>query len=434
MTHVKGHHMKAQARVLQRKSEHIVTDSNPSSAGDLLGSSSLQNAGRSGKKQRHKPVAKMNRMRAAVHNREMVVGLLSTLGPASQVRLAQLTQLRTSTVSYIIRELQARGLVREGGALPADRVGRKQTLIEISPSAAWSVGLSLDTTGNKLCLMNAVGHIIGQYSFPAAPDITEFLNQVPSLLSQLVPQANLSREKAVGITVSVPGVVDPFAGMVLNSMSLHLANFPLAKQLRGKVDQPVMVERNTTCGAYAERFLGCARNCDHFLYFSARPQITADSKGRWYSFGLAMIMNGELYRGHNSAAGELHSSSFLQPMEGDAGAVLSGPFVQQKEIATVLRPLGRRLAYLVDVLDPEMLVLSSDDWLLTDENLGILKETILESLIPVANRELEIARSPLGMDGVLFGAALLSLHRGLKRRLNPSFPEAIEQAAPDENS
>jgi len=410
--------VKDQNKAIHKKLEHAAAVS-PRSTVDLPAPSSLPKSSHFGTKQRPRPVAKMNRMTAALHNREMVVSLISNLGPISQVRIAQLTQLRTSTVSYIVRELQTRGLVREGGLLPADRVGRKQTLIEISPNVAWSVGLSLDTTGNKLCLMNAVGHIICQYSFPSTPNVTEFLTVVPSLLDQHMTQSNLAPERAVGITVSVPGVVDPAAGMVLNSMSLHLTDYPLAGELSARVNQPVMVERNTACGAYAERYLGCARNSDHFLYFSARPQMAANSKGRRYSFGLAMIMNGEIYRGHNSAAGELHSSSFLQPMEDDAGALPSGPFVRQKEIVAILRPLGRRLAYLVDVLDPEMLVLSSDDWLLTDENLQILKETILKCLIPVANRELEIARSPLGMDGVLFGAGLLSLHRGLKRCLKP---------------
>jgi predicted NBD/HSP70 family sugar kinase len=364
-------------------------------------------------------VAKMNRMTAALHNREMVVHLISAIGPLSQAHIARLTQLRTSTVSYIIRELETRGLVQEGGLLPADRVGRKQTLIEMRPSAAWSVGLSLDTMGNKLCLMNAAGHIVCQHSFPSPTDITDFLASVPSYLDQLAGQNHLSMDKAVGITVSVPGVVDPVAGRVLKSISFHLENYPLADHLREKLGQPVFVERNTVCGAYAERYLGCARNCGNFLYFSARPQMAADSKKRRYSFGLAMIMNGDVYRGHNSAAGELHSSDFPQPAPTDRGALPAGRVLRQKAIAASLRPLARKLADLVDVLDPEMLVLSSDDWLLTDENLQIMKETIVQSLIPVPGRELEITTSPLGMDGALFGAALLSLHRGLKCSLNP---------------
>jgi DNA-binding Lrp family transcriptional regulator len=107
----------------------------------------------------------MNRVTAALHNRETVVYLITTMGALSQLQIARLTQLQPSTVSYIIRELKGRGLVREGKAIPSDRVGPKETLIEMNPTTVWSLGLTLDALGNKLCLMNAAGHIICQRTF-----------------------------------------------------------------------------------------------------------------------------------------------------------------------------------------------------------------------------------------------------------------------------
>jgi predicted NBD/HSP70 family sugar kinase len=83
-------------------------------------------------------------------------------------------------------------------------------------------------------------------------------------------------------------------------------------------------------------------------------------------------------------------------------------------------PIGKALATLVDLLDPETLVVCSDEQLLTNDNLLVLRQTILESLIPVPGRKLEIVRSPLGIDGTLYGAALMGLHRGLKRSLELS--------------
>ena len=77
-----------------------------------------------------------------------------------------------------------------------------------------------------------------------------------------------------------PGVVNTATGCVLNSISLHLENYPLAEQLSKGLQHPVIVERNTVCGAYAEGdALGCARGRDHFLYFLARPQMSAGFQG-----------------------------------------------------------------------------------------------------------------------------------------------------------
>ncbi len=371
---------------------------------------------------RSRKVVKMNRVTAAFHNRETVVYLISTMGALSQLQIARLTQLQPSTVSYIIRELKELGLIREGKAIPSERVGPKETLIEMNPAVAWSVGLTLDALGNKLCLMNAAGNIICQRTFSPESNIPGFLETVPSVLTELAGQYRLDMDDTSYTTVSVPGVVNTTTGCVLNSISLRLENYPLAEQLSKALQHPVIVERNTVCGAYAEKYLGCARGSDHFLYFLARPQMSELSGGRQYSFGLAMIVNGEIYHGFNSAAGELHCES-AQRFQNEQAYFPTGPFMEQKDIDDALRPLGRSLVNLVDLLDPEMLVLCSDELLLTNENVRVIRETIMEALISVPGRKFDVARSPLGIDGTLFGACLIGLHRSLKRRLELSAME-----------
>jgi predicted NBD/HSP70 family sugar kinase len=388
----------------------------------LRRSSSLLGEGKSNSSTRPKNVIKMNRVIAALHNRETVLYLISTMGALSQLQIARLTQLQPSTVSYIIRELKAQGIVREGRALPSQRVGPKETLIEMNPTAAWSVGLTLDALGNKLCVMNAAGHIICQRTFSPGSDIPSFLGSVPSHLAELVAQYHLQMDETTFTVVSVPGVVNTATGCVLNSISLHLDNYALADQLSAGLQHPVVVERNTVCGAYAERYLGCARGSEHFLYFLARPQSILDSSARQYSFGLSMIMNGEVYHGFNSAAGELHGELSMSAKNEQAFFPM-GPFVAQKDIAAALPHLGASLANLVDLLDPEILVLCSDEQLLTIDNLQTLRQTIKDNLTSVPGRKLEILRSPLGIDGTLYGASLMGLHHGLKRRLELSAAE-----------
>jgi hypothetical protein len=100
-----------------------------------------------------------------------------------------------------------------------------------------------------------------------------------------------------------------------------------------------------------------------------------------------------------------------------------GPFGAQKDIAAALPHWGVGLANVVDLLDPEILVLCSDEQLLTNENVQILRQTIMDTLISVPGRKLEILRSPLGIDGTLYGASLMGLHHGLRRRLELSVAE-----------
>jgi predicted NBD/HSP70 family sugar kinase len=295
-------------------------------------------------------------------------------------------------------------------------------LIEVNPAVAWSVGLTLDALGNKLCLMNAAGHIICQRTFSPELNTPAFLDSVPSQLAEVMTQYHLQMDESTFTVVSVPGVVNTVTGCVLNSTSLHLENYALAELLSTGLHCPVVVERNTVCGAYAERYLGCARGSEHFLYFLARPQTILDSGARQYSFGLAMIMNGEVYHGFNSAAGELHGELSLSAKSEQAFSPM-GPFVAPKDIAAALPHLGASLANLVDLLDPEILVLCSDEELLTTDNLQTLRQTIMDTLISVPGRKLEILRSPLGTDGALYGASLMGLHHGLNRCLELSAAE-----------
>ncbi len=388
----------------------------------LRPTSSLLGGGKPNSSARPNNVIKMNRVIAAFHNRETVLYLISTMGALSQLQIARLTQLQPSTVSYIIRELKAQGLVREGRALPSHRVGPKETLIEMNPTVAWSVGLTLDALGNKLCLMNAAGHIICQRTFSPESNTLAFLESVPSQLAELVSQYHLQMDETTYTVVSVPGVVNTVTGCVLNSMSLHLENYALAEQLSAGLGHPVVVERNTVCGAYAERYLGCARGSEHFLYFLARPLTILETGARQYSFGLTMVMNGEVYHGFNSAAGELHGELSMSTKRAQALFPM-GPFGAQKDIAAALPHWGVGLANVVDLLDPEILVLCSDEQLLTNENVQILRQTIMDTLISVPGRKLEILRSPLGIDGTLYGASLMGLHHGLRRRLELSVAE-----------
>ena len=85
---------------------------------NLNSSASLLGAGYLEPTPRRRNVLKMNRVTAALHNRETVIYLISTMGALSQLQIARLTQLQPSTVSYIVRELKARGLVREGPGPP----------------------------------------------------------------------------------------------------------------------------------------------------------------------------------------------------------------------------------------------------------------------------------------------------------------------------
>lgn len=355
---------------------------------------------------------KMNRSKGARHNREIVLHMICALGAVSQSEIARQTQLRRSTVFYVLRDLKARGLVCEGSTVASRRVGPKEKLIEIEPKAAWSAGLCLSSTGHQLCLVNAAGHIIAQQKYQPRTDLPGFLDGLPEVMGELRDRWRLEPGAYMGTTVCVPGIVNHDTGVVLNSLSLGLQNYPLGEELGRRLTGRVLVERNAICGAYAERYLGGWGHAAHMLYLVTRPERESVG-GKWrYSFGLAILSDGHIYRGSNSASGELHGTFLRGGQQPDIPLAPQDP-VQRERIAGFLTAIGAGIGNLVNLFDPQLFIVAGDDELWTDENVAHVTREALAGLTFMPERRIQIVRSTLGVAGVVHGAALLCLHRGL---------------------
>lgn len=365
---------------------------------------------------RPRHVAKMNRAMAARHNRELVLHLISSRGAIAPSAIASLTHLQRSTVHYVLRDLREEGFIREGEALEAKRTGPKERPVAICPGIAWSAGLSLSAEGHRLCVIDAAGTVLAQQAFPPAASLTEFLDELPTHLRATARKHTLRSEAHVGLAVCLPGVVDHRTGRVLNSQSLALKDFPLEEQLRRRLGAKVMVERIAACGAYAEKYLGGQGDMENFLYLLLRPETSPTPGFQGYSFGLAIVIGGKIYRGANSAAAELNAV-FLPAGIRPEVRVTPDAVRPGKALDAFLTAIGGGVAKLVNLLDPSVFVLAGESRMWTDENLQAVRDAALAALTPVSGRQLAIVRSPLGLDGVTRGAALLCLHRGLIDRL-----------------
>lgn len=361
-------------------------------------------------------VLKMNRERAAHYNRATVLLLISTRGAVSPAQIAKLTQLRRSTVHYVLRDLMNCGLVCQGETLESKRVGPKETLIEMAPKAAWAAGLSLSPHGHRLCLLNAAGQIIAQQTLHSSTPIPDFFTDFKDILGTLAQRYHLRKEAQLGLTVCLPGIVNRNTGYVLNSDSLNVRNLALGDYLQARFNCPVIVERNAICGAYAERYAGGLLGTEQFLYLLTRPEPSPEPTRRRYSFGLAIINDGEVYRGWNSAAGEFHGSLMPEGMPQEF-SIAGSPAHQAAEARRFVSALGTVIGGLVNLLDPQFFVVAGDDELWSTQNLQIAQAASSKVLTPIPNRVLTITRSKLGLDGVVLGAALICLHQGLRERL-----------------
>ncbi len=345
-----------------------------------------------------------NHQKLAEANRRRVLGLIGRKNRLSQKDLARRTTLQPSTVSNIVRSLKTAGMVKDGEAIAVGRVGPRETILEIVPEYGWSAGLSLDVH-HRLIVLDATGHPVHRADYPAGSTVPDVLRTLPARLADICQQHRLNWERFAGLGVSVAGVVDAAQGMVLLSRVLHEELFPLQAEIEGTLHQPVRVERDVVCGAYAERASGAAREIDSFLYLTINRH-GQDQRG----FGLAAVAEENILRGTNSAAGEI---DYLMERLLSLAPTPANP----QDDEQFYRNYGEALAVIVNLLDIDFLIIGANDAELTDAHLRSLESTMSAKLVSVPGRQIRLRRSTMQADGPLIGAGLLALHHKMARDL-----------------
>lgn len=366
-----------------------------------------------------------NQKIAADQNRLRILGLIARRKCLSQRQLATTTGLQASTVSNIVRDLKGLGIIREGEAIEAERVGPKEMTLEVVAGVAWSVGLRLIDTGHRLIIVNALGHVLASETIPPGLSIDELLEVIPTRVHHLACRLGLDRSKLGGLGVSVPGVIDSENGMVLVSRSLHLASYPLREALQTALGTPVWIERDVACGAYVEHHTGIARDRESFVYLLIRS-----APGRADTFGMALVIEEKIFRGCNSAAGEIDPNLLSNcAFQGGLSARDTSERVDHFYVSC-----AASIASITNLLDIRCIVLCTDDAGLTQKRFQMLSETVQSLLVPVPNRQIDLLRSMQGDEGIVLGGALLALHRHLANEFERRRKGARQNRATQESS
>ena len=191
-------------------------------------------------------------------NLRIVHEVIRLYGPLSRAEVARHTELTGQTVSNLVRELMALGLVREGDARTEGR-GAPSTSLEINPNGAYSIGLDLDRdhlTGVLVDLAGRVRHRIHLDVDTPSPDQT--VDLMVDMAQTLVSRQDIKQENLAGIGIGIPGPMcraGDGKGYVVNPKAFPgWHRIPLANLLQERLDTAVFLENNATAAAVGERW------------------------------------------------------------------------------------------------------------------------------------------------------------------------------------
>lgn len=367
-------------------------------------------ASRSGRALR--PSTKVLPEHARGHNRSLVLQTLYSSGRLSRADIARGTGLTRVTVSDLVAELMAEGLVVEIGPREGARPGKPATLLDIDRSAFQIVGV--DLSEHRL-FRGAVLDLDGQILERAEVLLEgatgeDALAKVFALVERLVASA---ARPILGIGVGSPGVVD-LAGVVLSAPNLGWSGVGLQSLLVERFRMPVLVANDANAAALAEHSFG-----------EAHSDMMLVKVG--HGVGAGLLLDGVSLFGSRFAAGEIGhvvvgTDGGEECVCGKHGCLetwLATPRLEAKlaerpaDRDAILREAGRRLgitlAPVVGALNLAEVVLSGPTSLLDGPLAEATIETLRTRTMAEFHGDLILRMTTLGEDIVMRGAAVMVL-------------------------
>ena len=229
-------------------------------------------------------------------NTLLLLRTLYQVQTASRSDLTRLTDLSSSAVTSIVKDLLNKRLLIEKQNYQQRSVGRPRLPLAINSRCWYVLGLHLSGDNSAdLVSFNLQGEYINRIKLsfdsfaPAA--VTKVISAgVATLSSKLEPTARL-----IGLGVSLSGVIAPQTGHCTYSERLNWHKIPLVSLLSGQIDLPIIIERDVNALALAEYM-----NLEKGEQKSSLAVLMVGN-----GLGLGLIINGQIYSGVQGGAGEI---------------------------------------------------------------------------------------------------------------------------------
>jgi predicted NBD/HSP70 family sugar kinase len=340
------------------------------------------------------------------HHLALVLGRLLRGGPRSRAELARDTGLTKATVSTLVADLIARGLVDELAEQSGAR-GRPATSVGVSGESVLGLGMQIEVDHVAACAVDLSGRVLTverrhQDNRTVGPDaVLERLAEVTAaVLDDVSDDARIA-----GACVAVPGLVEPVTGEILVAPNLAWSRLELgalSDVLALPTGIEVVVDNEANLAALAELEQWDPDVPASFVYVSGGVGV-----------GAGIVVAGQLHTGVHGFGGEI-GHLVVEPdgaacacgargcLETVVGAERTAPDADRA------RALARALTGVVHLLDPAAIVLGGT--FADDADLAALvAERLHAQTLAGRWRPCTVRPSALGADAALLGAARRSI-------------------------
>ena len=183
-------------------------------------------------------------------NRQIVLNYVRERAPISRAEIAQETALQRSTISLIVDELKAQGLIEEFEGESTG--GRPPTLLQLRAADAIAIGVDISTKNTIVATSDLAGRVLEQEEFVTDPSSKRTLDKIIDSARKLIKKG----VEIEGIGISLPGLVDSETGIALFVPRFKWRDWAVTEELRTGTGLPVRVDNDANAMALAELWFG----------------------------------------------------------------------------------------------------------------------------------------------------------------------------------
>lgn len=344
-----------------------------------------------------------------------------------------------------LNELIEIGVVRVIGK--RDNCSRRAPRVyDLIPSSGYFLGIDTGYDTLNLGISDFCGNLISsRFKIPFHyEDNKACFNKLIDIINTYVEKSEIDKELIQNTCLGVGGRVNPEEGKAHNYFTC--LNKPLAEALSEKIGIPACIDNDTRCMTYGEYLKGCCKGVKNVIFVNVS-----------WGIGIGIIIDGKLYSGKSGYSGEIgHMHIYnngiichcgktgcmetetsgsalqrkMQKLLSEGGtSILSDSVVNKKEELTlqailnaiakedvlsiealqkVAAELGNNLAGVINIFNPEMIVIGGDlsvtgDYLTQPIRMGIKKFSL-----NMVNEDSQIVTSNLTDKAGLIGACLMA--------------------------
>lgn len=367
-------------------------------------------------------------------NVRRVMEMLIAKGSSTQAELARTTELSKATVSNIVQVLARGGLVTTS---PTTSSGRRAVMVHLEGRGAVAAGIDFGRRHARVVLVGLGRQVVAEREIPLPLGHRgeAGIEAAAEVLEAVLAETGIERRVVLGVGAGIPGPIDHRTGTVVEGAILpEWIGLDVRRALEDRLRLPVFIDNDANLGALAQVTWGPHTGVENIVFLKIGTGI-----------GCGLIIGGTPYHGHAGTAGEIGHSPVTDsgplcrcgnrgclelaastsmmidalgrgqdvPITTDdivrnavAGDTVTLRVIEDAGVAT-----GRALAGVVNLVNPEVIVVGGPLVGLGEILLGPIRRGLLRYAMPLAGQRTTLAVSSLGDRAEALGATALVLRQ-----------------------